>query len=207
VTFDERWTDVVLSQLYIDAATPMGTRVVPGGATFHVWAPAAEHVYVVVGGVDDYRPDPKDELKRQGDGTWTGFVAGVAEGSLYRFFLVGPGGFGFKRDPWARELEMHDFSHQHCVVRTDDDYPWHDAVFHPPRFEDLVVYQLHLGVFTASSRGPGSSATFLDALDRVEYLADLGVTAIQARSPRPSSPGRSTSSRRSSTCFTSSASP
>jgi 1,4-alpha-glucan branching enzyme len=170
---------MVLSQLHIDATTPSGARLVPGGATFRVWAPGAQDVYVAVGGADDYRPRQEDRLEHHDDGEWTGFLAGMTDGSLYRFFVVGPGGSGFKRDPWARELELHDFSHQDCVIRADEAYPWHDADFRPPPFEDLVVYQFHVGVFTASSRGQESSATFLDALDRVEYLADLGVTAIQ----------------------------
>ncbi len=170
---------MALSQQHVDDATPMGARLVPGGATFRVWAPGAEHVYVVLGGVDDYHPRPQDELEHRGDGEWTGFVADVTARTLYRFFVTGPGGSGLKRDPWARELEVHDFSHQDCVVPADDSYPWHDAGFRPPRFEDLVVYQFHVGVFTPSSGGNESSATFLDALDRVEYLADLGVTAIQ----------------------------
>src|SRR3954451_8586534 len=158
----------------------MGVRLVAGGATLRGWAPGAGHVYVVLRGGGDYVPRPEDELQlREGTGDWTGFVAGVRDGSLYRWFVVGAGGSGLKRDPWARELELRDYSSQDCVVRADDNYPWHDADFRAPAFEDLVVYQFHVGVFTAGSAGPGSSATFLDALDRVEYLTDLGVTAIQ----------------------------
>jgi 1,4-alpha-glucan branching enzyme len=46
------------------------------------------------------------------------------------------------------------------------------------------VYQFHVGVFHAvddagHDRRPGRVATFLDALGRVEYLADLGVNAVQ----------------------------
>ncbi|WP_258868483.1 alpha amylase C-terminal domain-containing protein [Arthrobacter sp. RT-1] len=49
---------------------------------------------------------------------------------------------------------------------------------------DLIVYQFHVGVFSALDQAgrdirPYRVAKFLDALERIEYLADLGVTAIQ----------------------------
>jgi 1,4-alpha-glucan branching enzyme len=47
----------------------------------------------------------------------------------------------------------------------------------------LIVYQFHVGRFYARDdeghdRRPYRVAKFLDALDRVEYLADLGITAL-----------------------------
>ena len=108
----------------------------------------------------------------------------MVDGTKYRFFVAGPGGSGFKRDPWARELELYDYPDCDCIVRDPDSYPWHDAGFRPPAFNDLVVYQFHVGRFFARDdagrdRRPGRVAKFLDALDRVEYLADLGVNALQ----------------------------
>ena len=53
-----------------------------------------------------------------------------------------------------------------------------------PAFRDLVVYQFHIGVYYAVD-GSGNDArrqrsgTFLDVVDRLEYLADLGVNAIE----------------------------
>jgi 1,4-alpha-glucan branching enzyme len=173
------------SQSHISASTPMGANLVPGGATFRVWAPAARHVYVVLDGVDGYVARPEDELvKHPASGHWTGFVAGVVDGSKYRFFVVGPGGSGPKRDPWARELELHGFPDVDAIVRDPNSYPWHDENFEPPAWPDLVVYQLHIGRFFArdaagQDRRDGRVAKFLDALDQVPYLRDLGVNAIQ----------------------------
>ncbi len=106
------------------------------------------------------------------------------DGTKYRYFVVGPRGSGFKRDPWARELELAGYPNCDCIVRNPADYVWHDSAYSPPRLEDLVVYQLHIGVFYArDGQGrdirKGRPAKLLDALDRVKYLADLGVTAIQ----------------------------
>jgi 1,4-alpha-glucan branching enzyme len=161
----------------------MGANLVDDGATFRVWAPAAQQVHVVLGGVDGYVPKPDDELVEAG-GVWSGFVAGVADGAKYRFLVTGPGGSGLKRDPRARELELHGYPDVDGIVRDPESYPWHDAGFRPPAFADLVVYQLHVGRFYA--RGPNGEdlrrdrvAKFLDAIDQIDYLVDLGVNAIQ----------------------------
>jgi 1,4-alpha-glucan branching enzyme len=78
-----------------------------------------------------------------------------------------------KRDPLARELEFGDFQDTDCIVRDPGSYPWHDGGFVAPAPADLVVYQLHVGVFSArgaagEDRRPGRVAKLLDALDRVD---------------------------------------
>jgi 1,4-alpha-glucan branching enzyme len=173
------------SQEHINGATPMGATLVEGGATFRVWAPGARSVHVALGGVEGYAPKPDDALVQNPDsGHWTGFFPGVVDGAKYRFWVVGEGGSGPKRDPWARELEFGDFHDTDGIIRQRDSYPWHDEQFVAPRFNDLIVYQFHVGVFSAvgdggADRRPGRVAKFLDALERVEYLADLGINALQ----------------------------
>jgi 1,4-alpha-glucan branching enzyme len=161
------------SQFHIDASTPMGATLVEGGATFRVWAPRATDVYVVTsasGGM----PRESDRLLRRDDGTFAGFIPDIADGAPYRFYVVGPGSSGFKRDPWARELGTNPpFPHCDCIVRHAHSYPWHDAGFHPPEFHELVIYQLHVGVFS------GIDSKFLDVVKRIPYLRDLGVNAVQ----------------------------
>jgi 1,4-alpha-glucan branching enzyme len=173
-----------VGQTHIGPATPMGASLVADGSTFRFWAPRAIHVYLVLNPGAGYQPNPGDELARDpATGHWTGFVPGVADGTSYLFFVVGTGGAGFKRDPWARELADNGWRYV-CVVRGIDEYPWHDAGFRPAGFADLTVYQLHVGVFSALDeqgrdiRGNRVSK-LLDVLDRVEYLADLGVQAVQ----------------------------
>jgi 1,4-alpha-glucan branching enzyme len=175
------------AQNHITPHTPMGATLVDGGATFRVWAPGATHVYIALGDTSAYRPQPQDELK--GDpatGHWTGYVPHVSDGDHYRFYVVGAAGrTALKRDPWARELEpgvaLPDCD---CVVRARDSYPWHDEGYRPPPFHELVVYQLHVGVFSARDADGhdirrGRVAKLLDVLDRIDHLARLGVNAIQ----------------------------
>jgi 1,4-alpha-glucan branching enzyme len=176
------------SQDYVTAQTPMGATVIDQGTTFRVWAPRAQAVYVALGNTTGYQPRPNDELVRDPvSQCWTGFFPGVLDGTTYRYFVIGagPNNRDLKRDPWARELEPGvALIDGDCIVREGDSYPWHDGDFRPPAFNDLIVYQLHVGVFYARDRHghdirPHRVAKLLDVLNRVEYLADLGVNAIQ----------------------------
>jgi 1,4-alpha-glucan branching enzyme len=165
----------------------MGATLTGGGATFRVWAPGATHAYIALGDVAAYQPRPQDELVVDpATGHWTGFVPGVTDGDHYRFYVVGAGGRAeLKRDPWARELEpgvaLEDCD---CIVRAREPYPWHDTGYQAPPFHELVVYQLHVGVFSARDANGndiryGRVARLLDVLDRIDYLVDLGVNAVQ----------------------------
>lgn len=159
----------------------MGANLVPGGCTFRAWAPRAEAVYVV-GSFNDWRPnDDTCRLVRDGRGYWSGFLPGIVAGAQYKFFVKGPGSVGYKRDPYARELVTTDWN---CVVSDPSAFPWHDHDFRSPAFEDMIIYQLHIGTFHAVDGGGSDNrqnrvAKFLDLLGRVEYLVDLGINAVQ----------------------------
>jgi 1,4-alpha-glucan branching enzyme len=173
------------SQDNISSATPLGANLVPGGCTFRVWGPRAKAVYVG-GSFNGDRHDEADLLVADANGLWAGFVPGLADGDEYRYYVVGEGSEGWKRDPHARELsEQAPFPDCRCVIRAAEAYPWHDGGFRAPAFNDLVIYQFHVGRFYAvddagNDRRPGRVAKFLDILDRVEYLAELGVNAIES---------------------------
>jgi 1,4-alpha-glucan branching enzyme len=164
------------SQQFIGASTPMGLNLVPGGATARVWAPRAREVFVC-GDFNGWARDDSSRLVRQADGRWTGFVAGAGDGQTYKFYVVGAGSEGFKRDPYARELTSV-WPDPACIVRSPASFPWQDWSWRPPAFRDLIVYQLHVGTWYGPNR-ERRVAKFLDVLDRIEYLADLGVNAIE----------------------------
>jgi 1,4-alpha-glucan branching enzyme len=166
--------------------TPMGANLVDGGATFRAWAPAASEVYLARPTASPGVPWAKNDadlLVKDVDGNWGGFFPGVVDGTEYRFYVVGADGPGFKRDPYARELRMDDYPDCDCIVRDPNSYQWNDAGFRAPYFEDLVVYQFHIGVFYAKDEAgadirPNRVCKLLDVVDRIEYLADLGANAI-----------------------------
>jgi 1,4-alpha-glucan branching enzyme len=161
------------SQQNIGSDTPMGANLVAGGATFRTWAPHATAVSVV-GDFNGFAVQEDAALVRDANGHWLGFIAGVTEWQSYKFWVTGPDGSGYKRDPYARQVDGRNWN---CVVRSPA-FPWHETGFATPRFPDFVIYQLHVGAFHAP-RFPKACGTFLDVLDKVPYLADLGVTALQ----------------------------
>lgn len=130
-----------------------------------------------------FKKDPNALLVKDEHGYWAGFVPGIQDGDPYRFYVVGTGSEGFKRDPYARELEFDGYPDCNCVIRNPAEYQWHDSAFHPPPFNDLIIYQFHIGVFYAKNDAgndirPGRVCKTLDVVDRIEYFTDLGVNAI-----------------------------
>jgi 1,4-alpha-glucan branching enzyme len=169
---------MAMSLQHTGGATPMGANLVGDGATFRVWAPMAQRVHVVghLGGADHWDPDDANLMVDDGAGYWAGFLPAVRDGDRYMYYVVGAAGAGRKRDPSARELAP--YPDEYCVVRDPNGYPWHDAGWRPPRFHEYVVYELHIGTFTGPDRAH-RAGTFLDVLDRLDYLVDLGVTALE----------------------------
>lgn len=167
---------LTITQQNISDSTPMGANLTATGATFRLWAPNANAVYVI-GEFNDWKPSETYLLQSQPNGHWTGFLPQVKDGTMYKFWIEGKGSSGPKRDPYARELEAV-WPNPACIVRAANAYPWQDWTWHTPAFNELVIYQLHVGTFFGLNRGP-RVAKFLDVVDRIEYLADLGVNAIE----------------------------
>jgi 1,4-alpha-glucan branching enzyme len=180
--------DTMISQANCTAATPMGATLLSdqglagNGATFRAWAPRATAVYVngVFGGVSRNGQTPDLLMAKDLNGYWTGFVAEAAEGDTYDFYVAGTGSSGYKRDPYAREFANEPeepFPVCPAVIRAAKAYRWHDAGFRAPEFSDMVVYQLHIGTYAPASAG--ATGTYLDVIEKVEYLAALGVNVVQ----------------------------
>ena len=178
----------MISQANCTATTPMGATLLSDqgltgtGTTFRAWAPRATAVYVngVFGGVNRSGQTADLLLTKDANGYWSGFLSDAAEGDTYIFYVVGAGSSGIKRDPYARELAndpLAPFPLCSAVIRSVSAYPWHDAGFRAPDFSDMVIYQLHIGTYSPAA--PGQASTYLDVVEKVEYLAALGVNVVQ----------------------------
>lgn len=174
----------------LDRSTALGATLTPAGVAFRLWAPQAQQVYVLTGDAlraaqqPGFVPSASDAMVPLGDGSWGAFVAGLDEGAAYRFWVVGLGSTGLKRDPRARELStIPAYPECDCLVHDPASYPWHDSGFRPPEFRDLILYQLHIGAYYAvDAQGRDKRrdiGKFLDLLDRVDYLRDLGINGVQ----------------------------
>jgi 1,4-alpha-glucan branching enzyme len=162
------------SLVHITPGTPMGANLIADGATFRVWAPNAVNVFVL----GDFNGRVKDDsslLTKDAIGHWVGFIQGAKDRDRYLFHIDGTGSSGPKRDPYARELQTPFPSD--CIIRKSD-FPWHETGFVTPRFNDFVIYQLHVGTFFTPNL-PAKAGTFLDVARKIPHLAGLGVTALQ----------------------------
>jgi 1,4-alpha-glucan branching enzyme len=159
----------------------MGANLTDWGATFRLWAPTAKTVSVR-GTFNAWSDHP---LAMSDNGYWFAVVPGVKEGDQYKFYVEGRGTTGYKRDPFARSLTFDPpFPECNCFVTHPETFPWHDSSFKCKPFNELVLYQLHVGAFWSSDaqgkdQRPVRPGRFLDLLFRLEYLVELGITAVQ----------------------------
>ena len=105
-------------------------------------------------------------LEAVGGGYFEGFDPDGRAGDAYGFSLGGP----VLPDPASR-AQAGDV-HGKSLVVNPGAFSWNDGRWQRPVFRDLVIYELHVGTFT-------KEGTFRAALERLSYLRELGVTAIE----------------------------
>lgn len=160
------------------ARSGMGAVPHASGTTFRVWAPHAEAVFVT-GTFDEWATD-RTALAPDGDGTsgtWSADVAGVGPGAEYRFTIRTGEGDLSRMDPYARHVTS---SVGNSIVYDADAFDWEGDEFQMPAWNDLVIYELHVGTFAATDDHRGS---FDSARGRLTYLQRLGVSAVQVMPP------------------------
>ncbi|MGI8941665.1 MAG: malto-oligosyltrehalose trehalohydrolase [Actinomycetota bacterium] len=124
-----------------------------------VWAPSAERVDVTV-------RDRTAALRPAARGWWRADVS-IDHGDDYTFSLDGGEGRPDPRSAWQPK-GVHGPS-RHV---DHDRFMWTDAHWCPPPLRSAVIYELHVGTFTPEG-------TFEAVIERIDYLASLGVTAIE----------------------------
>jgi 1,4-alpha-glucan branching enzyme len=170
-----------VTQQHVSASTPMGANLIGTGATFRVWAPRARAVHVVgrFRDVDNWQPTDTNRLARDGEGYWAGFVDGARDGDHYKFYVIGEARSSYKRDPYARELSSTPpYPGSNCIIRDPHSYTWQATDWQPPAFNDLIIYQFHIGTF-AGPEPARRVGTFLDVIDRLDHWVSLGVNAVE----------------------------
>ncbi|KQT85607.1 malto-oligosyltrehalose trehalohydrolase [Aurantimonas sp. Leaf443] len=146
--------------------TSWGARLSEAGATFRLWAPSAKAVELAVGGQDG--AVSAFEAMEKGEGGWWSIETGaVAVGSGYGFRV--DGGMVVP-DPAARAT----FGDLHGLSRLVDPraHDWRTADWKGRPWVECVFYEMHVGTFTPEG-------TFDSAIGKLDYLRDIGVTAIE----------------------------
>jgi 1,4-alpha-glucan branching enzyme len=156
------------------AALPagMGAILHDAGTAFRVWAPHAQAV-AVVGPFNDWNPEA-NPLQHEADGYWAADVPGLKAGTEYKYWLKTEDGQELTRnDPYAREVTH---SAGNSLVH-DPGFDWGDDHFEMPAWNELVIYELHVGTFYSTD--PSRPGTFLDAIEKLDYLKNLGINAVE----------------------------
>jgi maltooligosyltrehalose trehalohydrolase len=147
----------------MDETHSLGASYLGGGrCAFVLWAPDAERV-------DVHLVAPADRIipMERGARGYHHLIAGdIAPGTLYRYRIDGD----LERpDPASR----HQPQGVHGPSRVVDPlFDWSDDNWTGLALTDYVVYELHVGAFTAEG-------TFDAAISRLDDLQDLGVSALE----------------------------
>jgi 1,4-alpha-glucan branching enzyme len=155
-----------------DAPEGMGAIIHKDGVAFRVWAPNADEVFVV-GTFNDWSPEA-NPLHHEGNGYWVANVAEANAGDEYKYRILNGKEDLCRVDPYARELTH---SAGNSLICDPNSFDWGDDDFQMAPWNELVIYEMHIGAFNARSRKkPGD---FESAIEKLDHLQELGVNAIQ----------------------------
>jgi maltooligosyltrehalose trehalohydrolase len=148
-----------------------GTQITGSGTRFRLWAPLCGSVGLKL---ENGTRLPMRKLSR---GWFELEVEGAGQGTLYRFILDD----GTAAPDPASRFQPQDVLGPSEVIDPRH-FPWTDIGWVGRPWEEAILYELHVGTFT-------HEGTFRAAMDKLDYLADLGITAIQLM-PVNDFPGR-----------------
>ena len=129
---------------------------------FSVWAPRRKRVSVRIGDQDIPMQGPSAR------GFWKVDVPEAGHGTDYAFLLDNdPRPYPDPRSFWQPK-DVHSFSR----VLDHKRFDWTDTNFRAVPLPSGIVYELHIGTFT-------SGGTLDSAIERLDYLCDLGITHVE----------------------------
>ncbi len=157
----------------ITQTLPLGVSIAQGETRLRVWAPHAKAV-AVTGSFNDWNEKGIALEPSEDAGFWQLSTKKISVGDEYQYVITGPNDERLMRnDPRARLLTN---SSGNTIV-TEDDFDWGDDSYQIPAWNELVIYEMHVGTFNVVEAGrPG---TFLTAIERLDYLKDLGINLIE----------------------------
>jgi maltooligosyltrehalose trehalohydrolase len=130
--------------------------------SFTVWAPLKEKMVLHI----VHPSDQKIEMQKDDEGY---FNAEVETPAGTKYFCMPD---GEKDVPDPASLYQPEGVHGVSEVIDHSTYQWQDKNWKPPAFEDIILYELHIGTFT-------DEGTFESAISKLDHLTEIGVNAIE----------------------------
>jgi len=183
---------------------PFGATILRGGINFAVFSTKASSVSLVIFGAcnrEILMEFPLDPRYNRTGNVWHAFVRGLDAGISYGYRVTNEDKSGkYKHDdriilldPYARatcggdiwndplQISRDEQNHTFRLsLITDNLYDWE---FDQPlniRLRDSIIYELHVRGFTRhSSSGVGNPGTFTGLTEKIPYLKELGITAVE----------------------------
>jgi malto-oligosyltrehalose trehalohydrolase len=141
---------------------PFGAEPTSDRVRFRLWAPRADAVSVQLEGPTSIT----QAMSGESDGWFSLMTAEAGPGSLYRYLVNGQ---AFP-DPASRHQP--EGVHGPSEVIDPLAYNWNDFDWRGRRWEEIVIYELHLGTFS-------DSGDFAGAVQHLDHIVELGATAVE----------------------------
>jgi 1,4-alpha-glucan branching enzyme len=164
-------------------AHPMAVDGVQG-TYFAVWAPNAKKVSVV-GDFNNWNKSSHELHPKGQSGIWEGFVPGIGEGTLYKYYIVSHHRSYRveKADPFAFRNEV---PPKTASVVWNLDYTWGDQAWMEKRRGQnaldapISIYEVHLGSWQRVPEEGNRFLTYHELAPRLaEYVKETGFTHVE----------------------------
>lgn len=114
-------------------------------------------------------------LTSEENGHWGGNVENAKAGEEYKFFLKTPAGDLHRNDPYAMQMNH---SNGNGIIYDHAKFDWEGQdEFLMPSWNELVIYEMHIGTFNVKQGE--EIGDFYSAIEKLDFLRDLGINAIE----------------------------
>ncbi|MEO6109774.1 MAG: alpha-amylase family glycosyl hydrolase [Candidatus Saccharimonadales bacterium] len=150
----------------------LGSTLTNDGVEFRVWAPFAKNVSVLI---NDSFSSAESPLLSEDDGYWAATIKEAEAGQSYKYRIYTRDDQILDRnDPRAEQLTDSDIG---ASVIVDPRFDWEGVEAPIIPKEKQVIYELHIGTFNRPDAS--TSGTFATAIEKLDYLQNLGITTIE----------------------------
>ncbi len=195
--------------IHVSHPYPLGPTITPGGTNFSVFSDNATGMEIVLfDHADDPEPSrviALDPVHHRTSHYWHIFVPDIKAGQLYGYRADGPNdpanGQRFDNqkvllDPYAKSVSIGQNYDRAAACRPGDNaaasmksmladlsnFNWKDDAPIGRPFRRSVIYEMHVAGFTrrpSSGVTPNNRGTYLGVIEKIPYLQELGITAVE----------------------------